>query len=262
MKRNTVQSVTHRNSPELANELLKQTRIGILLSGGSDSEVLLRAAADVLGPANTIAFHANTPFITAYYTAIVERTTKQLGIKLVHVALNPLQISEITANTAERCYHCKKAIYTTIKAVAGNHGITVLADGTNLDDTSEYRPGLQATKELAIIHPFLEAKMTKAAVRALGSQLNMTDPDRPSDSCLATRIPVDTPITGNQLTIVSNIEEPLRPNVKGRLRAKIFGKQIALEYQLIDNLLIDNSKDKLQAIADKAGYYLRFVGKL
>ena len=243
-------STTETSYPKLAEELRKNRRIGVLLSGGCDSEVLLRAAVDVLGPENIIAFHANTPFITDYYNEIVKNTTQKLSAKLVYVKLDPLQLKDITANTEERCYYCKKAIYSTIKEETPKHNINLLADGTNLDDTKEHRPGRKAAAELKILHPFVSAKMTKKEIRHLGKLLNMEDPNRPSDSCLATRVNTNTPITEDIITIIGKIEEPLRPHVKGRLRAKASKNQINLHYQKIDSALLNSHKNTLIAIAD------------
>ncbi len=244
--------------PALTKELQRMNRIGVLVSGGCDSEVLLRAAADVLGSANTVAFTAVTPFIEKYYTEIVKATAKELNVKLIQVKLDPLEITHIKANTAMRCYHCKKAIYSTIKAAALRENITILADGTNLDDTGEHRPGLKAARELHIHHPFTSAAMNKADIRNLGRLLNMNNPERPSDSCLATRIPEQTPITESTLALISAIEKPLRPYVKGRLRARAKDMQITLDYQSTDKELVKAQTGALQAIASESGYSLCF----
>lgn len=243
------QTATHKSYPALADELCRQNRIGILVSGGCDSEVLLRAAADVLGGTNAIAFTAVTPFIAPYYTEIVQAAAGELGVKLVQVRLNPLDTESIKQNTSQRCYHCKKAIYSTIKAEAERNYIAVLADGTNMDDMTEYRPGLKAAGELDIHHPFITAKMTKADIRELGRLLNMNNPDRPSDSCLATRIPEQTPITPEAVALISRIEQPLRPQVKGRLRAGVIDKQITVYYQAIDKELINIHRQALERTA-------------
>lgn len=247
---------TQRTCPELAKELRSKNIIGILVSGGCDSEVLLRAAADVLGSANTIAFNAVTPFVADYYTEIVKATARELNIRLIQVELNPLDIEGITANTSERCYHCKKAIYSTIRAAAQKKNITTLVDGTNLDDAIEYRHGLKAAEELGILHPFRNAKMSKADIRKLGRQLKMPDPDRPSDSCLATRIPKHTVITTETLSLIDKIEQSLRPHVRGRLRARVSKAQITLEYQAVDKELVEAHEKELQTIADNNNYTL------
>ncbi len=253
-----MQTTTQIAYPALAEELQRIKRIGILVSGGCDSEVLLRAAADVSGSANTIAFIAVTPFIAKYYTDIVKAATDELNIRLIQVTLDTLQLNSITANTSERCYHCKKAVYSTIKAAAEKQNITILADGTNLNDTTEQRPGLKAAEELNILHPFKTSGMTKTDVRELGRLLNMKDPNRPADSCLATRIPEMTSITPELISLINRIEQSLRPLVKARLRARVSDKQITLEYQAIDKELVKAHGMKLQAIADNNRYTLTF----
>ncbi len=249
-------TTTQKEHPVLANELIKAGRVGILLSGGCDSEVLLRAAADVLDPSSIIAFTAVTPFVTSYYRKIVKKTTDHLGIKLIQVDIDPLAVSEIAKNTSERCYFCKKAIYSAIKKTAQKNGITFLADGTNLDDAKQYRPGRKAAEELGINHPLLTARLTKPQIRQLGRLLNMPDPTRPADSCLATRIPEDTLITPEKILLIDKIEQPLRPLVQGRLRARISGNKVTLEYQSIDKKLVHSFEEAIQTVALENKYIL------
>ncbi len=254
-----VQTITQTAYPALAAELQSMNRIGILVSGGCDSEVLLRAAADVLGNANTVAFTAVTPFAAKYYTEIVKNSTRELNIKLIQVMLDPLQIARIKANTAMRCYHCKKAIYSTIKAEALKKNITILADGTNLDDSHQQRPGMKAAEELKILHPFKTAGMTKADVRMLGRLLKMADPQRPADSCLATRIPEGTLITAELISLIARIEQPLRSKVNARLRARISNSCVTLEFRTTDKELVEACRKKLQAIVESAGFSILFL---
>ncbi|MEA3266753.1 MAG: hypothetical protein U9P42_07410 [Candidatus Fermentibacteria bacterium] len=254
-----MQTITQTAYPTLAAELKSMNRIGILVSGGCDSEVLLRAAAEVLGNANTVAFTAVTPFIAQYYIDIVKASAKELNIKLIQVLLDPMAITSIRANNAMRCYHCKKAIYSTIKTEALKKNITILADGTNLDDSHQHRPGMKAAEELKILHPFKTAGMTKADVRMLGGLLKMADPQRPADSCLATRIPEGTPITTELISLIARIEQPLRSQAKARLRARISNSCITLEYQTTDKELVEGYRKKLQAIAESAEFSILFL---
>jgi len=243
-------SITKQYFPALAGELQRNQKVGILVSGGADSEILLRAAADVLGASSVTAFNAVTPFLANYYTDLIQKLTSELGVKLVKVPLNLMDIEEIRENTQERCYHCKKAIYFSIKAAALEWNITTLADGTNTDDLSEYRPGLKAAKEQGIVQPFLRAEMTRSDIEKLGRALGMTDTQRPPDSCLATRIDEDTPITTELLSLVNKIEQPLRASAKGRLRAKVSPSHVTVEYQAVDKLLVEANKRELTNIAE------------
>jgi uncharacterized protein len=251
-------NVTVTAFPMLAEYLNQHGRIGVLVSGGCDSEVLQRAAVDVLGSGNTTAFNAVTPFIANHYLELLRQTAVELDVRLVQVEVDLLSIDKIKQNSPERCYFCKKAICTRIREAAEHLNITTLADGTNLDDTTEHRPGVKAAEELQIEHPFLCAGMTKADVRVLGGLLGMQNPNRPSDSCLATRLQVNTPITRELLSLVGEIEQSVRAAVKGRLRARVSEKQIILEYEAVDNELIEACKQEFLEIADNRFYCLVF----
>ncbi len=242
--------------PALEEVLQSLKAVGVLVSGGCDSEVLLRAATKVLKKRNAIAFTAVTPFITEYYLSILEALAEELGVTLIKTKIDPLAVPKITENNTDRCYHCKTAIYSAIKTAAAELGVHTIIDGTNMDDTNEYRPGLKAAEELGVKHPFVTAGMTKAAVRTLGKQLHMQDPDRPSDSCLATRIPEGTTITDKELSLIARIEKPLKAVIKGRLRAKVSKRIIELQFESVDRVLVENRLEQLERIADKALYSL------
>jgi uncharacterized protein len=250
--------VTEQFFPALAGELRIYCRTGILVSGGADSEILLRAAKDVLGSANSIAFIAATPFLANYYTVLILDVTEMLGVRLVKIPLNLLDIHAVKMNTPERCYHCKRAIYSAVSVTAGMMNITTLADGTNLDDLSEHRPGLRAAEELNITHPFVSAGMSGADVRKLGRLLGMPNYHRPSDSCLATRIPENTPVTSELLSVVDRIEQPLRPHAKSRLRAMVSPGGIVLKYKTADNILVATHRQELESIAESCKLSIAF----
>lgn len=249
-------SITRQFYPALARQFETTGTTGILVSGGMDSEILLRAAADVLGNTATVAFIAVTPFLAEYYISVVERFTEQTHINLIRVPVDTLSVKEVRLNTRQRCYHCKKAIFSTVRKVAEEMLITTLADGTTLSDISEYRPGLKAAEELGIQHPFLLAEMTEADVSALGKHLNSTS--RPSDSCLATRIPENTVITPELLALAAEIEQPLRPHAESRIRAMVSPAGVTLEYQTKDKKLVDAYRQELNSIAESHGLSIAF----
>jgi len=251
-------SITEQYFPALAAELQSNGKAGILVSGGADSEILLRAAADVLGASGTIAFNAVTPFLADYYIFLVQKVTDQLGVKLVSIPLDLLNIDAVRMNTRQRCYHCKRAIYSTVIHSARKLGITTPADGTNLDDLSEYRPGLRAAEELNISHPFVTAGMSGTDVRNLGKALKMPDYLRPPDSCLATRLPENNEITTESLTLAAQIEQPLRPRTQNRMRAMVTHAGITLEYQTKDKMLVEAHKQELNSIAESFGLAIAF----
>jgi len=251
-------NITATAFPALADCLSKFESIGVMVSGGCDSEVLLRAAADVLGNGNVIAFNAVTPFIAHYYLELAKRTAIELGVKLIQVEVDLLSTEEIKQNTPERCYFCKKTICTEVREESNKVGITSLADGTNLDDTKEHRPGMKAADELGAIHPFLVAGMTKADVRVLGALLGMQNPNRPSDSCLATRLQSNSTITEELLSVTEQIEQSARTAVKGRLRARVSDMQVVLEYEAVDNAIIEACRQEFIEAASSRLFSLVF----
>lgn len=249
-------SKTAQLHPKLTLELKALGKIAVLISGGTDSEVLLRASADVLGVENTFPFILVSQFQAAYYLDKARELCKELNLSLSEVSIDILQFPEIRNNTAQRCYHCKKTVYGSIQSEAKKHGITELADGTNLDDLNESRPGLKAASEFGIHHPFLKAELNKSAIRFLGSALGMADHERPADSCLATRIESSLPVSENLLSLIEKMEHPTRAEVKGRLRAKPNGNSIYYEHQAMDKPIVMAHYKELQIISKKHGYKL------
>ncbi len=213
-------------------------RFAVLLSGGVDSEVLLRAAVRRLGSGSVLALTADTCFQAEHYRKMIPVVCSSLGVELARVKYDPLLSADIVANGPDRCYHCKKAVYSHLKAEAFRRGFPVVADGTNLDDLDEHRPGLHAASEESVLHPFVAAGMGKSDIRHLAKSLGMTDPDRPSDSCLATRISEGLELSHERLALIEMLEAPLRPHVRGRFRIRLGSVGITLEYEEIDAGLV------------------------
>jgi len=231
-------------------------RIAVLLSGGVDSEVLLRAAVRLPGPGSILALTADTCFQAEHYRKRIPAVCSSLGVELAKVAYDPLASPDIVANGPDRCYHCKKAVYSHLKAEAFRRGFPVVADGTNLDDLDEHRPGLRAASEESVLHPFVAAGMGKSDIRNLAISLGMTDPDRPSDSCLATRISKGMELSHERLTLIEKLEAPLRPHVRGRFRIRLGSEGLALEYEEADAELVADSLDLIGKTAREYGLSL------
>ena len=132
-----------------------------------------------------------------------------VGSRLLTVSLNPLSWPEFTANPLERCYLCKKKIYQTFLDKLTELDFTVLMDGTNLDDLSDFRPGLKALEELNIKKPLAEAGLTKKDIRSLSRDMNLPNWNKHSSSCLATRVATDQYISREKLDLVRKCESVL-----------------------------------------------------
>ena len=191
-------------------ELIGQEgRLAVACSGGVDSTLLLKVTYDVLGHENTIGVFADTPMLPSGESAAARYVIGLIGSRLLTVSLNPLSWPEFTANPLERCYLCKKKIYQTFLDKLTELDFTVLVDGTNFDDLSDFRPGLKALEELNIKTPLAEAGLTKKEIRSLSRNMNLPNWDKHSSSCLATRIATDQHISKKKLDLVSECESVL-----------------------------------------------------
>ncbi len=234
--------------------LLDTPRCAILFSGGTDSEILLRAAADVLDPENVISLTADSPFLAGFYRDSIQRVASEIGIESVFVNVNPMNDPAFIDNTSERCYICKRKVYGILKEKARSLGYTAVMDGTNTDDLEECRPGLEAAGECGILHPFLEAGVGKADIRRMAVALSVCGTVIPSDSCLATRIVEGHSITLELVELVEKMEAPLRPLVQGKLRVRTDGNMLTVRYSEIDSDVVEKHRQELLDIAEAAGY--------
>lgn len=199
----------------------------LLFSGGLDSSLLLAAAAPVLGPGLT-ALTFTGPHTVPGELAAAFALARRLRVRHLVRETNPLVLPDFQHNTRQRCYACKKAIIKQALMMAAALGLGEIWDGTNLDDLADFRPGLQAARELGVQSPLLAAGLGKAAIRDLSRKLGLPW-DRPSQSCLATRFPYDTPLTGDALARVGRAESWLRRRGFTQVRLRIRGDRARLE---------------------------------
>lgn len=195
-------------------EILKQTlcgyrRIAVAYSGGVDSSLLLRAACDALGRENVLAVTVFGPLHTGHEAAKARDGAARLGVSHIVQEFDPLSIPEVESNLPLRCYYCKKAIFTEIFRIAKTHGFSIVCDGTNASDSGAYRPGVKALSELGARSPLRACGITKEDARRLLRALGMEEASRPSNSCLATRVPYHVRLTPALLSNIAQAEELL-----------------------------------------------------
>lgn len=176
-------------------------KAAVAFSGGADSAYLVYAAKTA--GADIRAYFVNTAFQPFFELKDAKKLAGTLKIDLSILNADILGRNEITKNTAERCYYCKKLIFETILNAAEKDGFSVLLDGTNASDSEAERPGLRANKEFKALSPLKECGLTKAQIRRLSREVGLFTADKPSYSCLATRIKTCEPITAEKL---KNIE--------------------------------------------------------
>jgi len=185
-------------------------RVAVAFSGGADSSLLLKKAVDVLGAENVLALTVRSCLLkkgdvdnAATWAA---RNCPNQHLNHEFVDLKPLEWDEFVANPPDRCYVCKLRVYHILVDRCASEGIAKLVDGTNFDDLHSDRPGLRALRELEIGTPLAEAGLTKEEVRALSRVQGLDTWDRPSASCLATRIPDALSVTADRIRLVEKLE--------------------------------------------------------
>lgn len=189
-------------------EYLCGKRIAIALSGGLDSATLLAFCAENLGKENCLALTVSTPYMMANETLYAESLAKNLGVKFLKVEVDANL--EVLKNPKNRCYICKKNLFEKLKKIASENDFKILADGTNFDDTKDYRPGMQALKELGIVSPFLECGISKKEIRELARHYNLDVAKKPAYACLLTRFEHDKEVSEVMLRRVDKAEEFLQ----------------------------------------------------
>ena len=183
--------------------------LAVAFSGGVDSALLVRVAHDVLGDKTLAVTAASSTYPTAEEEAARELAAG-LGVSHVVIHTEELDIEGFKENPPDRCYYCKRELFTRIRQVAEERGIANIADGSNADDLKDYRPGARAVRELGVLTPLRDAALTKADIRALSHELGLPTWDKPAYACLASRFPYGTEITPEKLERVRKAEDVLR----------------------------------------------------
>jgi len=190
------------------NEFFSQNpRAALAFSGGTDSAFLLWAARK--SGADIKAYYVNTAFQPDFELADAKRLADSLGAEMEIITLDILQDRQITDNPVNRCYYCKRQIFSAITKAAGRDGYNILLDGTNASDPEADRPGKRALKELKVLSPLRICSLSKDVIRQRSKEAGLFTWDKPAYACLATRIPAGTPIIKADLQRTEICEEAL-----------------------------------------------------
>lgn len=173
-------------------------KAALAFSGGVDSAWLLCAALRC--GAKVRAYYVKSPFQPQFELEDARRLAAELGADMKVIEADVLEDPAVAANPPDRCYYCKRRIFTAIAREAASDGFSVLIDGTNASDDAGDRPGMRALRELAVRSPLRECGLTKAEIRRLSREAGLFTWDKPAYACLATRIPAGTAITREALS--------------------------------------------------------------
>ena len=212
----------------------------VAFSGGVDSTLLAKVAHDVLKD-KAIAVIGKSDTYPEEELKEAVKLAEMIGIRYVVVATEETDNLKFSENPPDRCYYCKTELFSKLKQIAINEGIKWIADGTNVDDLGDFRPGLKAVKENNVRSPLLEAGLTKNEIRELSKILGLPTWDKPSFACLSSRFPYGLPIDREKLKKIDRAESFLRANGLKIVRVRYIDE---------NTVRIETNKDGFQKFFD------------
>jgi uncharacterized protein len=215
---------------EKLNELLSELgSVVIGFSGGADSAFLAAAAHRTLGE-RAVAVTCYSATLPESELAEAKAVANLIGINHVLLPQNELDSEDFVRNDAERCYYCKKGRFTALAAWAAIQGYRWVLEGANADDTGDYRPGLRALGELAVVRsPLLEIGFTKEEIRELSREWGLPTWNKPSAACLSSRVAYGQPVTAAKLGQIEKAEAYVRKYWGGQVRVRHHGDLARIE---------------------------------
>lgn len=210
-------------------ELLKEYRsVGVAFSGGVDSTFLLKSAHDVLGD-KAIAITAKAASFPERETREAEMFCEKEGIEQYVFTFNEFAVEGFSKNPPNRCYLCKKELFSTMKRIAEEQKVNYIIEGSNIDDNGDYRPGLAAVEEFGIKSPLREAGLYKEEIRILSKEMKLPTWEKPSFACLSSRFVYGEHITKEKLKMVEKAEQLLLDKGFRQVRVRIHDKMARIE---------------------------------
>ena len=250
---------------ELKNWFADKTKVFVALSGGVDSALVAYAAFQQLGN-SAIAVTADYKTLSKEELETAKQICSEIGIEQLFLDYDELENPEFTKNDSNRCFHCRLELGDHLIDLAKKHNVKIIVDGTNLDDLGDYRPGIEALKQNDIKSPLVETNFSKSEIRDVAKSVGLSVFDKPSNSCLASRIPWGQRVTAERLTRIELGETIVKQltNVK-QVRVRDFDGSAKIEVEkdmisVFDSGILKQITEKLNMIGfstveiDQEGY--------
>jgi pyridinium-3,5-biscarboxylic acid mononucleotide sulfurtransferase len=250
---------------DLVNWFADKNKVMVALSGGVDSAIVAYAAFQALGK-SAIAVTADYKTLSQDELLSAKNVCSEIGIEQMILDYSELENEAFVKNDSNRCFHCRMELGDHLIKLAKNHDVEIIVDGTNLDDLGDYRPGIQALKENGIRSPLVETKFVKDEVRNIAKSVKLSVYDRPSNSCLASRIPWGQRVTAEKLTRIelgetlvkqlTNLKQVRVRDIQGCAKIEVDKERISI----FDKNIINQLNEKLKMIGftsmeiDRDGY--------
>jgi uncharacterized protein len=227
----------------------------VAFSGGIDSTLVLKIAHDALG-SRAAAVTAVSPTIASSELEDCRRIAREIGAPHHVVDSRAMDRPDFYQNGPRRCYTCKEELYSLGSRLAGELGLRWLANGTQLDDLKDFRPGLEAARAFKVRSPFIEAGIGKAEIRRISRALALAEWDKPADACLSSRVPFGTWITVERLGRIEQAEQILKREGFRQIRVRDHGEVARIELPPGDfNRLMDRTlREKVVTDIQKTGF--------
>lgn len=229
--------------------------VAVAYSGGVDSSLLLRCAHDVLGD-HAVAVTATSATYPERELKEAQAFTREYGIKHRIIVSEELDIEGFQNNPPDRCYLCKNELFGKIRKIADEEGLTHMAEGSNMDDLGDYRPGLKAAAELGAVSPLRAAGLTKEEIRTLSKEMGLKTWNKPSFACLSSRVPYGQQITREKLAVIDHAEQFLMDLGFRQVRVRHHGDIARIEVAAADmpKMLADGNAEKVYSKMRELGF--------
>ena len=227
----------------------------VAYSGGVDSTFLAVAAHEALGD-KALAVTASSPSMAPSELRDAVDLAQTLGLNHRVIETDEVQRADYQANDPNRCFFCKDELYTHLTRLASDEGYASVANGANVDDLGDFRPGLKAARQYAVLSPLVDAALTKDEIRALSRERGLATWDKPAQACLSSRIPYGTPVTIESLSRIGQAEEFLREQGIRQVRVRHHDNIARIELEPADFAAVaeDNTRRAIVQRFRELGY--------